>query len=152
MNFFVGEYERNIDAKNRIQLPSQLRAEIDPESEGRTLLLTLGETPGTLALFTKTRYAELAERAAADRQRGPASRQFEIDFFGRGTQAIDMDKQGRIVLPEKFRSKARLGSEIMVVGQFIRIELWDRAAWIKSGGFGWDGDDWPTSWPSHLRQ
>ena len=62
MRIFTGQFERTIDAKNRIQLPSQLRAIIDPEQDGEGLYISLGEHRGTLSIFTERAFEELASR------------------------------------------------------------------------------------------
>ena len=62
MRIFTGQYERSIDAKNRIQLPSQIRSAIYPDTDGRGLYITLGEHRGTLSIFTHRAFDTLAER------------------------------------------------------------------------------------------
>jgi MraZ protein len=149
MRIFTGQYERGIDAKNRIQLPSQLRAVIDPERNGSTLYVTLGEHRGTLSIFTERGFEELAARMETEYMPGPESRRFELQFYAL-TSSVEMDKQGRLVLPERLRTKARLGDEVFLVGQKNRIDVWNRTDLDRATGIDWEGDDWPD-WQGFLR-
>ena len=62
MRIFTGQFDRTIDAKNRIQLPSQLRASIDRERDGSGLYITLGESRGTVAIYTERGFEALSSR------------------------------------------------------------------------------------------
>lgn len=150
MPVFTGQYERTIDAKHRIQLPSQLRAELDPELDGRKLYVTLGEYPGTLSIFTPRGFDELAARMQTENTANPAARRFELQFYAIAS-TVDMDKQGRVVLPERLIRKARFGEDVYLLGQRNRIEIWGRVELDRAMGIDWEGDDWPD-WPGFLRQ
>ena len=149
MRIFTGQYDRTIDAKNRIQLPSQLRAAIDPEEDGTGFYVTLGEHRGTLSIFTQRAFEELAARMETEFMPGPESRRFELQFYGLAAY-VEVDKQGRILLPDRLRQKARLKEEVFLVGQKHRIDLWNRADLDRSIGIDWEGDDWPD-WQGFLR-
>ena len=149
MRIFTGQYERTVDAKNRIQLPSQLRAAIDAERDGPGLYVSLGDHRGTLSIFTERGFEELAARIETEFMPGPESRRFELQFFALASH-VDIDKQGRIVLPDRLRKKARLGEEVFLVGQKLRVDIWNRADLDRSIGIDWDGDDWPD-WQGFLR-
>ena len=150
MRIFTGQYERSIDAKNRIQLPSQVRSAIDPDTDGQGLYITLGEHRGTLSIFTHRAFDTLAERMETEYLPGPESRKFELQFYGLASR-VDIDKQGRFVLPDRLVKKARLHTDVYLVGQKHRIEVWNRDELDRSLGIDWDGDDWPD-WQGFLRQ
>jgi MraZ protein len=149
MPIFTGQYERTIDAKNRIQLPSQLRAAIGSGGEKTVLYVTLGEHRNTLSIFPEPAFEALASRMETEYLPGPESRRFELQFYALST-TVEMDKQGRIVLPERLRKKAGLGEEIFLVGQKSRIDVWNRSDLDRATGIDWDGDDWPD-WQGFLR-
>lgn len=152
MRFFTGRHERTIDEKNRIQLPSDLRSVIDPERDGPGLYVTLGEDCGTLSIFTERGFEELGSRIETEFISGEASRQFERQFYGLSSR-VDIDKQGRFVLPEHLVKKARLGSEVLLLGQKYRIDIWRRTVLDSSMGIVeavWDGEKWPD-WQGFLR-
>lgn len=150
MQLFTGQYERTIDAKNRIQLPSQLRGAIDLEADGNAIYVTLGEDQRTLSLYTRRGLEELAARLETEFSATPRAREFERQFYAL-TSTVEIDKQGRIVIPDRLRKKARLGEEVYLVGQKNRIEIWNRADLNRSLGIDWEGDDWPE-WQSFIRK
>jgi DNA-binding transcriptional regulator/RsmH inhibitor MraZ len=63
---------------------------------------------------------------------------------------VDIDKQGRFVLPDRLVKKARLGSEVFLVGRKQRIDVWNRTDLDRSMGIDWEGDEWPD-WQGFLR-
>ena len=81
MRIFTGQFDRTIDAKNRIQLPSQLRASIDKERDGSGLYITLGESRGTVAIYTERGFEALSSRIETEFMSGPESRRFELQFY-----------------------------------------------------------------------
>ena len=149
MRVFTGQHERTIDAKNRIQLPSQLRAAIDSERDGDGLYLTLGEHRGTLSIFTERGFEELAARMETEFMTGPESQRFELQFYALASR-VDLDKQGRFVLPDRLVQKARLENEVFLVGQKHRIDIWNRKALDRAMGIDWESEDWPD-WHRFLR-
>ncbi len=149
MRIFTGKYERSIDAKNRIQLPSQLRAAVEPDRDGDGLFVTLGEHRGKLSIFTERGFEELAARIETEFMPGLESRRFELQFYGLASY-VEMDKQGRIVLPDRLRKKAALGEEVFLVGQKYRIDIWNRPDLERSMAIDWEGTDWPD-WQGFIR-
>ncbi len=149
MRYFTGQYERTIDAKKRIQIPSQLRAGIDPDHDGLGLYVVLGEHRGTLSIFTERAFDELAGRISTESMAGPESRRFELQFYALASH-VELDKQGRLVLPDRLVRKARLQGEVALVGQKTRFDIWDREAFARTLGIDGEGDDWPD-WSSFLR-
>ena len=150
MKLFTGQYDRSIDAKNRIQLPSQLRAVVDESKDGSGLVVTLGEHRGTLSIFTERGFEELAARVETEFESGAEWLRFELQFYALASR-VEADKQGRLVLPDPLVKKARLGEEIYLVGRKDRIDVWDRADFAKALGIDWDGDEWPD-WPRYSRR
>lgn len=149
MRFFTGQYERSIDAKNRIQIPAQLRGGIEAGGENGGIYITLGEQPGTLSIFTERGFEELAARIETEFMDTEESRAFERQFFSTASY-VEPDKQGRMVLPERLVKKAGLEGEIFLVGQKSRIDIWNRDQFETEQGIDWDGSDWPD-WKGFLR-
>lgn len=149
MRIFTGQYDRTLDSKNRIQIPAQLRAAIEPDRDGCGLYITLGEQRGTLSIYTERQFEQLASRMETEFIPGESSRHFEMQFYGLAS-FVEMDKQGRIVLAERLVKKAGLGGEVFLVGQKQRIDLWNREDFERSLGIDWEGEDWPD-WQGFLR-
>lgn len=148
MRIFTGQYERTVDAKNRIQIASQLRAAIDPERDGSGFFITLGSNRGTLSIYTERAFERLADRMETEFLPGGAPRKFEQQFYGLASYA-ETDKQGRLVLPELLTKKARIDQEVYLIGQKTRIDVWNRGDFERTLGIDWDGEDWPD-WEGYL--
>ena len=116
---------------------------------GTGVYITLGEHRGTLSIFTEQAFEALAERIETEVIAGPESRRFELQFYALACY-IDIDKQGRIVLPERLCGKARLEKDVVLIGQKFRIDVWGRAELDRSLSIDWEGDDWPD-WQGFLR-
>jgi transcriptional regulator MraZ len=119
---FVGEYLHSVDAKGRLALPARFRSKIE-----RGAVLTRGIEQCLYVFPTETweqKGRELAEAVIDPRQR----RLIERRFFGMAFEC-ELDGQGRIVIPAKFRTYARLNGEATVVGARDRIEVWSNELW-----------------------
>jgi MraZ protein len=118
----LGEHHYQMDPKGRISLPAKFRESFD---EG--VYLTLGQD-GCLFAFPREewdrRRAEVQALAISD----PRNRAYARMFFG-NAERVDLDAQGRLVLPRQLRENARLSREVTVVGVSDRLEIWARDAW-----------------------
>ncbi len=118
---FLGEYEHTIDAKGRVAIPAKFRNQID---HGAVISKGMGVC---LSVYTTERWEEKSNELVA----GKASdelRDFERRIYPSASE-IELDGQGRIVIPAKLRTYAKLGTEITVAGVRDHFEIWDRATW-----------------------
>jgi MraZ protein len=115
----LGTHSYQLDPKGRISLPARFR---DVLSDGA--VLTLGQD-GCLFCFPR---AEWEERAAEVRDlplSDAESRAYSRMFFGKA-EAVELDAQGRLLVPQRLRAEAGIRKEAVVVGVFDRMEIWDR--------------------------
>ncbi len=81
-----------------------------------------------LFLYTKKEWAKLAEKLA-----GLPFAQANTRAFSRlmlaGAMDVEVDAQGRIILPEYLRQYAGITKEVTVAGLYNRLELWDSKKW-----------------------
>ena len=117
MRLFTGQYDRTIDAKNRIQLPSQLRAAIEPERDGEGLYITLGEFKGTLSIYTERGFETVATRIETETMSDPDAVRFELQFYSTSV-FVEMDKQGRFLW--RFFDGEKSGDFAYSRGMFVR--------------------------------
>jgi len=143
---FTGTYEHTIDQKQRLAIPAPLRATIrrvlgdaigdDPKASGAVLYVVPTEVDA-LSLYTEPAF----ERLAAALDDSPLDAQELLDYERRlysQTHQVEIDKQGRIRLPESLIQKAGLGSEIVLLGVKDRIEVRDKAVWLAKDGQGFE--------------
>ena len=129
---FLGEYEHTIDSKGRLAVPAKFRIQMD---QGAVISKGMGTC---LSVYTTTRWeeksAELVEGKASDQLRD-----FERRIYPSASE-IELDGQGRMVIPAKLRTYANLSNEVTVAGVRDHIEIWDRATWqtyqenLEAGG------------------
>lgn len=120
---FADAYERTIDDKKRIQIPAPFRAAMDPVRHGETFYICLGERPNTLSLYPEKIFEADAEEMRTDQISGDDALAFEQLYFSTASR-LEMDKQGRVVLPERQLSLVNLGDQITLAGAGTRIDIW----------------------------
>lgn len=125
---FLGTYTPRLDEKFRLILPAKFRLEV---AEG--LVVTKGQDR-CLVIFPAAAFVEraaelhAAERAAATPEERRTTRMSVRKFSGSASDETP-DRQGRITIPPTLRDYAGLDREVVVVGAYNRIELWDLLTW-----------------------
>jgi MraZ protein len=118
----LGEHEHALDEKNRLTLPARLRDQL-----GDRVVVTRG-LDGCLYVYAAAEWARLAERVGTLDALSREARTMQRFFFASATD-VELDKQGRIVIPANLLEAARIGREVTVAGIYDHLEVWDRAAW-----------------------
>ncbi len=118
----LGEHEHSLDEKNRLTLPSKLRGAFE---EG--VVVTRG-LDGCLYAYPRSNWERLAERIQALDPLAEASRNMRRHFFS-GAASGELDKQGRLVIPQPLLEGARIDREVTIAGVYDHLEIWDRATW-----------------------
>lgn len=121
---FLGEYQHNIDEKGRLAVPVKFRGDL---SKGAVVTKGL---ENCLFLYTKKDWIELAEKIAKLPISQSSSRAFSRLMLA-GAMDVEVDKQGRVVLPDYLRKYAGLNKKVIVAGLYNRVEIWDETAWEK---------------------
>jgi MraZ protein len=117
---FVGVYERQLDERGRVALPSSYRGEL-----GDHCYLFFGDDGCVSVRSVESFEAEAAE-LVAKAKRGEVSRNRQRAFASSATQAT-IDKQGRVTLDARLREHAGLAAQaaVVVLGNIDQIEIWD---------------------------
>ena len=119
---FMGEYNHTIDAKGRLIVPSRFR-----ESLGSEFVVTKG-LDGCLVVYPNEEWTNIEEKFRNIPLTTKDARKFSRFFFA-GAASCEVDKQGRILLPQILREFADLQKEVVLVGVLSRIEIWSRQRW-----------------------
>ena len=121
----LGEHEHTLDEKNRLTLPARFRQAF---AEG--IVVTRG-MDGCLYAYPRPHWAS-AIQARLDQldQLSHEARQLRRFFFSGATEA-ELDKQGRVGIPQALLEHAKLGRDVVVAGVHDHLEIWDRAAWRR---------------------
>jgi MraZ protein len=125
---FMGEYYHSIDPKGRLIIPTKFR-----EALGESFVITKG-LDGCLAIYPKKEWenfeGKLSDLPYTDKRARTFSR-----FFISGACDLELDKQGRILVPGPLREFAHLEKDVVLAGTLSRIEVWDKETWEKMSAF-----------------
>jgi MraZ protein len=121
---FIGEYKYSVDSKGRIAIPSKFR----PNLAGGCVV-TRG-LDNCLFIYPKEEWEELAKKLASLPISKSNSRAFSRLMLA-GAMDLEIDKQGRVVLPKYLREYAKLSDKAVITGLYNRLEVWDSGRWSK---------------------
>lgn len=124
---FRGINGLKIDAKGRIVMPSRYRERLLLDSHG-TIVLTIDTEEQCLLLYPNPEWEKIEQKLAALPSFNPAARRIQRLLIGHATD-VEMDGQGRVLLPPLLRDYAGLRKRAVLVGQGKKFELWDEAHW-----------------------
>lgn len=115
----MGEFDHTTDPKGRLIVPSKFREEL-----GDTFVVTKG-LDGCLLAYAKPEWDRVTTGLRELSLVNKNGRQF-IRFFFAGAAEIEMDKQGRILIPEKLREFAGITKDVVSVGADNKLEIWSK--------------------------
>lgn len=120
---FLGEFAHNLDDKGRITLPSRWR-----DALGERVVVTRGIEP-CLLVFPETGFESYLKEIATVSLKAD-TRGLSRFFSGKATDDVP-DRQGRITVPLALRQFAGLNGEVMLVGAYDHVELWNPARYAE---------------------
>ncbi len=118
---FLGEYEHTTDAKGRMAVPAKFRVHME---SGAVVSKGMGTC---LSVYTMDRWEEKSNELVAGKS-SDELRDFERRIYPSASE-IELDAQGRMVIPAKLRTYANLGNEVTIAGVRDHFEIWDRKIW-----------------------
>lgn len=124
---FRGINGLNIDAKGRIVMPTRYRERLQLDSNSQ-VVLTIDTEERCLLLYPLVGWEEIERKLAGLPSFNPAARRIQRLLIGHATD-IELDTQGRVLLPPMLRDYAGLSKRAVLVGQGKKFELWDEAHW-----------------------
>lgn len=118
---FMGEYNHTIDAKGRLIVPAKFREEL-----GEAFVITNGND-GCLNIYTE----EAWETFSGNLLLLPNNRDTReiIRKFVSQANRVEVDKQGRILIPPALREHAGLDKDVVLAGAINKIEVWNKDRW-----------------------
>ena len=122
-DIFYGEYSHTLDVKGRIIVPSKIR-----ESLGFEFIVTKGEDK-CLVIYPKDEWNERAKKLKELPTSDKYVRRYIRSVFASATNC-EVDKQGRIMIPQILREHAGLEKDVVIAGVLGRVEIWSRENWM----------------------
>ncbi len=123
---FRGASSLNLDAKGRIAIPTRYRDQLVDICASH-LVITV-DKDHCLLIYPKHTWLEIEEKLKALPSFNEAARNLQRLYIGNAHE-IDMDGQGRVLLPQELRRYAGLDKKVALVGQINKFELWDEETW-----------------------
>lgn len=119
---FIGEYSHSIDPKRRLAMPSKFRGEL-----GSRVVVTRG-LDRSLFVYPMKVWEALAEKLGTMPVGEAATRSF-VRLQLAGAADVELDSQGRVLIPDYLVEYAGLGKGTVIVGLFNRLEIWSEEKW-----------------------
>lgn len=119
---FIGEYYHSVDVKGRMNIPVKFR-----ELLGESFVVTRG-LDKCLSIYPTEAFQAFAQKLQSLPISDKNARQF-VRFFLSGAVECELDKQGRILLPQSLRMYADISKDVVVTGNGSTIEIWDSTQW-----------------------
>ncbi|MFA5936142.1 MAG: division/cell wall cluster transcriptional repressor MraZ [Patescibacteria group bacterium] len=119
---FIGEFHHTLDDKGRLAIPVKFRIDL---AAGAVVTRGLDRS---LFLYPKEEWEVLASKLAA-LPLGQADTRAFARLMLAGAMEVEIDKSGRVTVPEYLRHYAGLTKDVVVTGLFDRLEVWDETAW-----------------------
>ena len=119
---FMSEYNHTVDTKGRLIVPSKFREQVGDE-----FVVTKG-MDGCLFVYANDDWSAFEQKLTSLPLINKEARKF-ARFFLAGAAQVEVDKQGRILLPANLRQFAGLEKDVVLVGVGSRIEIWSRENW-----------------------
>jgi MraZ protein len=119
---FLGEHRHALDDKGRIIFPARLRDEL-----GSQVVLQKG-LEACVVVFPPAEWEKEVEKVTSLPTTKPEARRYRRFFFSQA-QSERVDKQGRMTIPQSFRSYAGLTRDVVIAGIGPRVEIWDASQW-----------------------
>jgi len=118
----LGEYKHTIDEKGRVAVPAKFRTNVQNGA-----IITRG-LDHCLFVFTMSEWESLVRKITALPLAQSGARAFSRLMLA-GAADVELDGQGRILIPEHLREYAGLSKHAVVAGVYSRMEIWDSEKW-----------------------
>jgi len=119
MKRLTGEFLHNMDTKGRLFIPSRMREEL-----GDVFYVTISMEK-CLSAYSGERWQDISDRVNAM----PYIKQRKMRPLFANAAKCELDKQGRVLLPQSLRDYAGLDRNVTIVGCNNHAEFWDSEAW-----------------------
>ena len=124
---FRGVQHINLDAKGRLSVPARQRESLLDISAG-SVVVTIDTQSSCLVLYPLREWERIERDVQNLPTLNPAVRRFQRLVLGYASD-LDLDGNGRILLPGALREYAHLGKRVVLVGQGNKLELWSDSLW-----------------------
>jgi MraZ protein len=129
MTFFTSEYESKVDAKGRLVLPARIKAQL-PEGENQELVVRRGFEP-CLVLYPMAEFKKIFSKISGLNEFNEEYRKLQRNFLS-GVVTVELDNNGRFLIPKNMLSYAQLDKDAILVGMGNKVEIWNPSVYGKN--------------------
>jgi MraZ protein len=124
---FRGVQNINMDAKGRLAIPLRQREHLLAECDGQ-IIITIDTQTTCLVLYPLPEWERIEAEVQGLPSLNPRIKRFQRLLLGYATD-LQLDANGRILVPPSLREYAQLDKELVLAGQGKKMELWSKALW-----------------------
>lgn len=124
---FRGANSINLDSKGRIAVPAKYRQCIT-ESTASHMIITCDPYDNCLLIFTLEHWENTEADLQSLSNSKPLHRRLKRIMLSHATE-VDMDANGRLLIPGVLRERAKLQKDVMLIGHGKTFQLWDENQW-----------------------
>ena len=125
---FRGVQHINMDAKGRLAMPARQREPLLSECGGQ-VVVTIDTQSACLAIYPMPEWERIEREILSLPALKPAVKRFQRLRLGYATD-LELDGNGRMLLPQSLREYAKLDKKLVLVGQGNKLELWSESLWL----------------------
>ena len=118
----MGESQHSLDVKGRVTIPAKFREELG------TCFVAAKGLENCIYLYPQHEWEIVVGRMREMSAGQQEARAFQRFFFS-GAAEMEMDKQGRVILPPNLREYADIDKQVYITGVVNRLEIWDADKW-----------------------
>jgi MraZ protein len=121
-----GNYLATVDEKGRVRIPSDFLAEL---RRAGTKFYVTSDSGEYARVYPMRAWQEIERKLAKLSTHNRAKKNFlaRANYFG---QVVDLDGQGRVLIPPVLRESAEMKGEVDVQGHLTYLEIWNHARFL----------------------
>jgi len=123
---FTGRFPLTLDSQNRLSIPAGVRAVVSEEEDNKHFYVTPGTRKNTLMLFTVGGFKQYTEKMRASLGSTEEADTFATVFYSM-TTLLELDKQGRVVIPQYILDQVSIGNNLIMSGKWDHLMIWNQA-------------------------
>ena len=127
---FLGTTTLSLDAKGRIAIPARYRARLEELCAGK-LVITYNPLDKCLPIYPYDEWLECERKMEAVEDQSDQFRDFQRLLYSY-TNEIDMDSNGRVLIPQSSREEIGLEKSAVLIGHGKKFELWSEERWLQT--------------------
>lgn len=123
---FSGRFDHTTDEKGRVSIPARFREQLQRDGH-ESLIITnwVHQKDRCLALYPPNQWTKLIGKVSQLGSLGPSPQTLQMFLVG-GAHEVQVDRQGRILIPPRLREYARLDREVTFSALIDHFQLWDK--------------------------